>query len=423
MRKHSKFISCFFIITIFIFLFGYVYEYKVDKTERNILNNELKGLQEEGYQVGKYTWIDFSKEYPFAAKTSSKTKDSSFINKLSTSLNKIINKIDDLSNDLILGKDQWIYLYGKIQRILGDNIIFQETIVYKNENDYLTYINDPIDTSKNAANLNDLHDYVVKDGTTFMYVQLPYKLEDDELNGIDYSNDNASSLLEKLAFEEVLDLRDTFVPRTSYFYKTDHHFNAQAGLLTARSILEALEVESAIDNLNEDKFISKVYEDSFLGSQGKKMGRGYSEVEDFEILYPSYATSFQVLIPDQSIEVEDSFEKALFNIYPLVYRKDFYGSTNIYATFMYGNPALARIKNTKVQNDTKLLLIHDSFSAVVAPYMALGVSELDAIDLRYFNGSLENFIQQNDYDAIVVAYNPSAIVEASDATNNFFYFK
>ena len=85
-----------------------------------------------------------------------------------------------------------------------------------------------------------------------------------------------------------------------------------------------------------------------------------------------------------------------------------YYNVSVYSTYFYGNHERVSIENKNADNDIRILYIPDSFSNSVIPYMAAAVKYIDVVDIRYFNGSLETFIEKNKPDMIVVAYNPSA---------------
>ena len=56
-----------------------------------------------------------------------------------------------------------------------------------------------------------------------------------------------------------------------------------------------------------------------------------------------------------------------------------------------------------------MLLLHDSFSDVVQSFLALGLKNLEAMDLRYFDGSLEGYIRENQPDLVIVMINAGEI--------------
>lgn len=77
-----------------------------------------------------------------------------------------------------------------------------------------------------------------------------------------------------------------------------------------------------------------------------------------------------------------------------------------YHVYNYGDRALIRYENfSDVQEIMKIMLIHDSFSDCMAPFLALGVKNLESLDLRYFTGSLEAYIKGSRPDMVIVMYN------------------
>ena len=52
----------------------------------------------------------------------------------------------------------------------------------------------------------------------------------------------------------------------------------------------------------------------------------------------------------------------------------------------------------------KVLVLGDSYEQVVVPFLALGVSELDALILRNYDGDLKEYIEAGDYDTVLICY-------------------
>ena len=64
------------------------------------------------------------------------------------------------------------------------------------------------------------------------------------------------------------------------------------------------------------------------------------------------------------------------------------------------------------ENDRKVLLIRDSFSCTMLPYLALGAEDITAIDLRHYDEmALKDYLDENKFDIILIAYNPSIFSE------------
>lgn len=55
-------------------------------------------------------------------------------------------------------------------------------------------------------------------------------------------------------------------------------------------------------------------------------------------------------------------------------------------------------------SEGKILMLGDSYSQVVVPFLSLGVSDVSTLVLRGFNGSLRQYIEENDFDTVVILY-------------------
>ena len=118
------------------------------------------------------------------------------------------------------------------------------------------------------------------------------------------------------------------------------------------------------------------------------------------------------------MDVEGSFD-VLYNM-DRVNEKD-YMSLDPYSAYQYSDQALLRITNHLASNDLKVLWIKDSFSNVVTPFISQGIAQLDVIDLRYFTGSVQTYIEETEPDLVVAMYAPGSItpIDASAHTSHF----
>ena len=82
------------------------------------------------------------------------------------------------------------------------------------------------------------------------------------------------------------------------------------------------------------------------------------------------------------------------------------GGGSAYGKICYGNQPYEKITNYNNPDGPKILAIKDSFSNVVAPYLAEVCSELVLLDVRptngNFNGSIINCIDGFDPDAVLI---------------------
>ena len=68
-----------------------------------------------------------------------------------------------------------------------------------------------------------------------------------------------------------------------------------------------------------------------------------------------------------------------------------------------GAGSLTEIHNNNVEGK-KILIIKDSFSVVVIPFLSLATSDVVVWDMRTTSEGLYNFIEQNDFDVVLLAY-------------------
>lgn len=324
-------------------------------------------------------------------------------------------------------RNMWININGLFQKCIGTTIIRQSDggDVYKLNNNQLMSTLDKQDMTRYAEELINLKGVAADCNSDFMYVQLPFKIENDSVMPVgchEYGNENADELLNLVSSDiNTLDIRDKIYEAgfewDKMFFKTDHHWRPEAAFWTAGCISEVLSDNYGciIDARAHDISCYDVnkYKDWFLGSQGKRTGNWYSGVDDFSLIIPKYNTDFEFIAESQSgktIKRRGSFEETMFD-WNLIDKRDYF-NINTYAGYIGGDYKENTITNNMAPNDKNILLVRDSFSCTLAPYIALDARKLTTIDLRHFEKcSLEEYIRNGNYDIVVVAYNPTEFTE------------
>ena len=273
------------------------------------------------------------------------------------------------------------------------------------------------------------------EGINFFYVNLPTKIcvsQDKNISGIlDFSNQNTDRFLLGLKESGVkyYDLRKILhnegMNHHEAFFKTDHHWKPETGLWAAKKVLEFLRNDYNYnvnpEILNPENFDKVIYPEWFLGSQGKKVTLKRARPEDISLIYPKYRTQFNFQAPAAGINISGDFG-VIYEMKSIV-SKDFYG-TNPYAVYKYGDQPLSITHNFLSDNNNKILVIHDSFSNSLIPFLALGVQQIDEIDLRHFSGSLRTYIKFTRPDLVFIAYLSGIQGQPkSNNKNEFFDFR
>ncbi len=120
------------------------------------------------------------------------------------------------------------------------------------------------------------------------------------------------------------------------FYRTDHHWTTQTALWAVGEVVDYLKQNLGMDldpkhvYTNSEFYGSAVYKKSFLGSQGRRVGKYYGGVDDYTLMLPKFDTNYTVTInkTNNSTVTEGTFEEAIVKRH-LLDEKDIF--TNRYA--------------------------------------------------------------------------------------------
>lgn len=316
-----------------------------------------------------------------------------------------------------------ITLNGGFQRLMGARGVNER---YKLDNGHLTYVVEQHDVYTLAQNTVAFHNALAETGIPLVYVNTPFKLQQNNEQlptGIqDFSNKNADNYLMYLQKNNVpfLDLRNNMesdrLDHYSMFYKNDHHWTAEAGLWAAKKITSYLSRMDSIFSVPETLYDSSNYtfqmhKNTFLGSAGRRVGPLYNGLDDMTLIIPNFETNISFVSKNSNISRQGRFDEAFLFMENLETATLI--ESNGYNVYCNGDHDQVIIHNYSSASGNspvskKVLLLKDSFSNVLIPYLSLGYEELDVIDLRYFTGNLLEHVQNTHPDLVLVIYNPGA---------------
>lgn len=373
-------------------------------------------------------FIDWKKLYPF-----DQEEKISIHEKIENKINRSSSPGERLSG--WVRKNLWGYwslieTARRADQYIGWDLYQQEGQYIKSfGNGYLSHIWPRSDMNPKVMAVTEFYQFCQEQNIPFLFVQAPIKIsrdleqQDPKLNG--YANRNADDLVQGVKEQgiSVLDIRDIIeneeIDSFSLFFKTDHHWKPQAAMWAAGLIAETLHEFPGV-NLSYDSYLLKpqeyeevIYPQIFLGSQGRVWTLGRVEPDDISLFFPKRKTDFICMIPERNINFHGDFSI----VYDMsqVQGKDYYHKS-AYHAYGYGDEPLIHIENhNQNKNDIKMLIVKDSFGDAMVPFLAMVVKQIDAIDLRHFTGSLQNFIKKHRPDVVLVLYDPS--VESSNQIN------
>lgn len=172
---------------------------------------------------------------------------------------------------------------------------------------------------------------------------------------------------------------------------------------------------------DKNNFVFENVKNCFIGSQANRTGRFYGGVDDFTYVYPAFETDFVWEKYSKSLKKrltrKGDFKDTLF--FEEVKADPDTAKPYRDNCYFNGNPSLVRITNHNAEKG-KILFVCDSFSKPVVSFLSLAVHHLEFMDLRDFTKiSLVDYIQENDFEMVIVAYNVSAMKKS---TSEFFQF-
>lgn len=280
-----------------------------------------------------------------------------------------------------------------------------------------------------ADNIATVYQHQEARGKNFLFVMTPSqisKYEDLLPTGyVDTINDTADLLLKLLAERgiECLDLRENFAEdglvAADTFFKTDHHWLPQTGFWAYTKVLDKLQEMGIFSRINTaytdaDSFHFHIYEDSFLGSCGKRTGMYYAGVDDFCVIEPKFDTNITVKYEGDDIYYQGTYADTVNTPIPQ-YQFEARDYFNFYAYDMYGHsdtfPVLRINENAPEQ--TRLLMIGDSMNNVPFSLMSLYASHCYELDMRVYTEDFPQFYEEYAPDTVIFMINPRGCADGN----------
>ena len=194
-----------------------------------------------------------------------------------------------------------------------------------------------------------------------------------------------------------IDLRWVLANDRGAFYRTDHHWTTMGALKAGQTLLEGMGLVQQAGDLKVLGYQSlpcTEVSDSFYGTTYSSSGAGWVEPDSIHTVIPEGGTKGNVTVTGypEGQPVESS-----------LYHPEKLAVKDKYAFFLGGNQPLCVIQNPDAGGG-KLLVIRDSYSDSLAPFLAEEFQEIHLFDLRYNNTSLKKYVEENGIDQVLVLY-------------------
>ena len=186
--------------------------------------------------------------------------------------------------------------------------------------------------------------------------------------------------------------------REDIYYRTDHHWTSLGAYYAYVSICKKL----GLSTIDLEDFNVEVIDNEFSGTIQSKVNLDFG----YDTLYKYTVKGLQ---PKYKRVVDENFKEVSNTLYD----ESKLETKEKYAVYIGGNSAITRIYSENIKEDKgRLLLIKDSYSHSLVPFLTNHYSEIVLIDLRYFNMSLNQFLQEeNEFNDILLIWNLANFVE------------
>lgn len=205
------------------------------------------------------------------------------------------------------------------------------------------------------------------------------------------SQQDVIDLAYSLSKAQNIDFSSSLLPHKDeyIFYNTDHHWTS----LGAYYGYCALSEGTGMKPLPLDSYQRQIVSDSFYGTTYSSSG--------FTWVAPDKMETF---IPDDGTVTVYNYKNKEAVPGPL-YDTSYLDVKDKYSMFLGGVSPLRSVETN--HEGPRLLLVRDSYSDSLTPFLTTDFSRIDLIDLRYYRQSLLTYAEENDFDMILVLYSVS----------------
>ncbi len=305
-------------------------------------------------------------------------------------------------SDQFFGRDQWIGVKTQAERAEGkteiNDVYFAKDgyLIEKHSGSFdtdtakrnITYLGNFLKAQAQKVGEERVKAMIVPNAVEILKDKLPaYAVAEEEG---DYLNEIRSQIPANLLFdaEGILEAHK----EEPIYYKTDHHWKT----LASRYVYEAWADSIDLPIVPLSEYREETLTDDFHGTIDAKVN---------------------INLPGDTIE---SYQPITAVPYTLTYnhseeRTSLYDTSYLegrdkYAVFFGGNQPLIEAR-TEAASERKLLIIKDSYANCFLSFAMQDFSQIDIVDLRYFNENLGDYMKEKDYTDILVLYNAAGFAE------------
>lgn len=314
--------------------------------------------------------------------------------------------LEEYLNDQIWGRDAWITIKTAIQKAMGDTDI-GGAYVGKDGYDFEKITSDDVDDKLFERNIKQVQKFFATCSQTIAPSRLSFLLV--PTSGLILSDklpENAP-LFDQAAYIDAvqqgmtdynfIDVREELFAKKDegIYYRTDHHWTSKGAFIAYAKYCDAV----GLNVPQEEDYIVTTVTDKFRGSL-------YSKILDYDSAYDSIQIYEKTGTEASYVVTLNGEEAEGFYHYDQLKEKD------KYLFFFGGNYSEVAIhKEGETEGEERnLLLVKDSFANTFAPLVAENYDNIYMIDLRYYRGDMQTYLEEKNITDVLVLYNVSNFI-------------
>ena len=298
---------------------------------------------------------------------------------------------EDYVSDHIVGRDFWVALKAWGERVSGK----QENngIYFAKDQTLISRVDDP-DMDKVWTDMGYLDQLAGTAGVPVYFGLIPTAAAvwaDKLPQGAPTADE--LSIIDQLYFSTGASTIDMASPLLQHkdediYYRTDHHWTSLGAFYGANAIFEALGLEP----LELSDYEKTTVTDQFYGTIYSTSGVRWVRPDSIDTYIPAdgvHVTSWFGAQPSEGS----------------LYVDHYLSVKDKYSYFLGGQQQpLCVIESDKAPDGPKVLIIRDSYSDSLAPFLTERFSEVHLFDPRNNLTSVKDYVAQNDIDSVIVLY-------------------
>ena len=302
---------------------------------------------------------------------------------------RFMEEAEDYVSDHIVGRDFWVAAKAWSERLSGKR---ENNGVYFGAKD--TLINrvdtpDPAELDKKVGYVDALVGNVSVP-VYFGLIPSAAEIWKDRLpEGAPTADEKA--IIDKLYFSTGASTIDLYAALASHsgediYYRTDHHWTSLGAFYGANAIFEALGLEPIDLNDYQKTTVTDQFNGTLFSSSGVRW------------LAPDQIDTY---VPDAGIKVTSWFKGA--PVEGSLYVDSYLEVKDKYSCFLGGRQPLCVVEK-EGSDGPKALIIRDSYSDSLTPFLTERFSEIHLIDPRDNLSSIKGYVENNGIDLVLVLY-------------------